>query len=803
MNKKIILPILCVGLVLSSCGDDNAPYNPPHSESYFPIQEVKDFLLERGTVLSDDVLPNSLTSVTTVVSSYRIDDEEYPHYQVSIDFEDSDYNQIISELNTLNWDLSGDIFIDSNLTIGLEIYKNDNFIINIYSYNDLIEIPPEEDEEKHVDEFVLYTLIGNEDKLESKDVSPFTPTGHTDFIFNFYKNDSSYSPKSNNGSTYKCVALYASNSMSIETVSSTYTIKKIELTTAGRNGEISSDVGSVSQDDLKVAWTGEANKITFTAAAQYRFDNIKIEYYIPILPPIPEGIKTIGEIRTIADGLIFTGTDGYLVNNDYKVEVLLEAIDGIDSVSTSGGIDPNSRGKVLCADETGYILCSSSTVTSSTIPFYRRVSEYIKDNKTTYYVKGHLAKFNGVLEINVEEYKYRSDLSFDYDLNNFVNSESTDSSSFMNSCKSIISNKNGYGFGKLARLNALTCFNIYDKKAGSYYFLDQLGKLLPLYSWQNKDRSSLVVGKVYDIIGVETLHRGRPSLRILKVINNLGADPASLDFSNAINKDSTKYFYNVNESNSTYQEEFYNSVTTVYKMDVNVSSYGVDKYTFNENVYYDLNDKVYTTGITQEAAANHYSLGIFNDDLDYKQILLDFLVSNAQSLEECEALKITLYFTLAYLDTVNGKKMWRVNIFEDLVFGLDYYESSSESIDFTSLTPNHDETKQWYQSSNIKVTNASTSLNNYSYSTYYLKVVDGTSLTIEFNQPIIAFTLYHKTYSYIAGIGELEIMSYRQFSKYTVFLLAEPSKTIEINNFAVSGNRNNAYLGIESLTVNY
>ena len=147
--------------------------------------------------------------------------------------------------------------------------------------------------------------------------------------------------------------------------------------------------------------------------------------------------------------------------------------------------------------------------------------------------------------------------------------------------------------------------------------------------------------------------------------------------------------------------------------------------------------------------------------------------------------------------------MWRVNVFEDLVFGLDYYESQSTSIDFTSMTPNHNESKQWYQSGDLKVTNASTSVNNYSYSIYYLKVVDGTSLKIEFNEPIIAFSLYHKTYSYIAGIGELEIASYRQFKDHTVFLLSSPTTTIEISDFAVGGNRNNAYLGIESITVNY
>ena len=236
-------------------------------------------------------------------------------------------------------------------------------------------------------------------------------------------------------------------------------------------------------------------------------------------------------------------------------------------------------------------------------------------------------------------------------------------------------------------------------------------------------------------------------------------------------------------------------------MDVFVSSYAYDKFTFNSS-YYEYN-KSFTTGNSQVAASQHYSLGVFNKDIEYKQLFADFDLANATSKEDADNLKLTLYFTLAFLDTVDGRKMWRVNVFEDLVFGLDYYQSETASIDFTSMTPSHDENKQWYQAGDLKVTNASTAINNYSYSVYYLKVVDGTSLTIEFNKPIIAFSLYHKTYSYIAGVGELDITSYRQFKDHTVFLLASPISSIEISDFAVGGNRNNAYLGIESIVVNY
>lgn len=758
-------------------------------QSTFPLNRVSSFLSTRGVNNPSSYLSSKILEIESVISYQVVENDDCPYFEVVYDMEESYADEILMQLLEAGWEnFDSETLMDPGHNIALKsFYKNDGCHIELYAYSDLVVVPPEEEEgENKVIDFPLQNAgyIAKETNLSGKSYT------FSDFTFAFTRNGSSNDPASVK-SNY--VALYTDNTL---TISSKYKIYKIEFSdNKDKNGDLSTSGVLLTKVNDLTTWEGEGKSITFTALAQYRFNNVKI-YYFEHVEPVITGEKTIKEVLEFAKTIEYTPTNGwYLTNNEVTIKV--KAIDAIDSVTTSG-LDANARGKVLCVDETGYIVCSSGVSKNNPIDFYQRVKDYIKSGETTYAVNGKIAFFNDVVEIKVDSYRYLSDLEIDYDLNHYVTSGVTDSDSFMNHCKEIKTNNDGYGLGKIVKLNALTYFNKYNS-AGSYYFLDQEGKLIPVYSLLDKDRSSMQEGKVYDIIGVESLYKGRPSLRILKVTSNLGADPSSFDFSNAVEKETTKYFYNVNSEHTSYQDEFYNSVTTIYKMDVYVSRYAADKYTFNES-YYKIN-KEYTTGNSQVSAAQHYSLGVFNEDLDYKQIFIDFVLENATSEEECVGL--TLYFTLAYLDTVDGKEMWRVNVFEDLVFGLDYYESDSKSIDFTSMTPTHDDTKQVYQSGNLKVTNASTSLNNYSYSTYYLKVVDGTSLKIEFNEPIMAFTIYHKTYSYIAGVGELEIASYRQFNDYTVFLLSNPTTSIFIDDFAVGASRTNAYLGIESITVNY
>ena len=636
----------------------------PQEDVYYPVSDAISFLTSRGVTATASIIPSSISSLAGVLSSEVVEDEDYPHFQVVLS-NPSVYQTIYDQLSTLNYNMEGDIFVDQTETIGLEIYENNGeLIINLYAFCDLIEIPPEEDPEEETTskDFPLpdSDWLGTQSEAEMT-ANPFVYFG---FSFAFAKGSStSNKPKSLSSN---CVYLYTGNTL---TISTTYTMKEISFTLyegsqGTRDGLLSSDVGSVEVVNKITKWSGSAKTVIFTAQAQYRFTNINIKY-VDSSSPVVGGEKTISEVYQLADQIEYipSATGWYL--SDTEVTIKIKAIDAIDSVTTAD-LYPNARGKVLCVDETGYIIVSSGVSKNNPIDFYQRVKDYIKEGTTTYVVTGYIAFLNGVVEINVNGYQYDSSLDIEYDLNDYLTKDTVNSSdSFMNHCKTIRTNKNGYGVGEIVRLNGLTYFNKY-RKAGSYYFLDRQGKLVPIYSLLDKDRSSLILGNTYDIIGLESIYNGRPSLRILEVIHS-EEGPVDYDLANAVEKSDTAYFYNVNPDKPAYYDEFYASVTTVYKMEVYVSRYTDDKYTFNVNYHYDGANKEYTTGNSQVDAANHNSLGMSNESLDYNQTFYDYALELVESVDEIEDYIVTIYFTLALLKTVNGKAMWEANVFEDYV----------------------------------------------------------------------------------------------------------------------------------------
>ena len=623
--------------------------------------------------------------------------------------------------------------------------------------------------------------------------------------FQFSKNGGSNSPKSdksNGGAIY----LYQNNMMKI----SGKKFNKVEFTyTQSKIGPLSCDTGSITNSSTGATWTGEGSSVIFTADAQARFRNLTITYLKDTTPdPVIEGISTVKEVKQIAESIkndpekyVPNDQGWYLSNTEVKMKV--EAIDAIDSAATSEGYDGNARGKVLVVDETGYIMCSSSTSTNEPISFYQRVKDYIKKGTTQYEVSGHIAFLNGVPEVKVDTYEYNSSIVIDKKYEEYVEETFTSSDEFVSdTVDNALPNAKGYGVNHIVKMTGLTYFNKYNS-AGSYLFLDQDGKIVPVYSLLDKDRTMLVEGQVYDIIGLESVYKYRPSFRILKVSKS-SLDPVTFDFENdAVEVTNLSSFYSIGEGTS---EAYVNSELTIYKADVYVSSYGEDKYTINTSYHVNPNGG-YTTGYSEVDAANHDSLGIFNEELDYKQVLLDYLIDGYSSEEDIQDLKVTLYFTLAYLNTVNKKNMWRVNIFEDVVYGLDYYHSEIAEMTFDTSKSHCDREdgvyQQWSNDYNsLVVRNESTEYATIQRNVDYLRVVDSTSLKITFDHDIVAFTFYTGTYSGVAGLGSFtNVKAYVKRSTYITVVLKEKTKTIDIDELYVSGSAN--YLKVTSMSVNY
>ena len=530
------------------------------------------------------------------------------------------------------------------------------------------EDPGEQDEEEHsqgdtpVDpecdtyEFSAVDALGKKTNLDgySQDINGF--------VFSFAKNDGSNNPKSEKSDGGN-VFIYDKNSFTITTVNQ---IKKIEFSLNRTGTSMASSVGTTSVANSVLTWQGLAKEITFTATGQYRFNNVKIYYYeSDAVLPVDLGEVTLAEVLDYAKDMTYTpSVDGWYLS-DVSATVHVEVIDAIDSVNTGGTLDGNARGKMLAVDNSGAMMVSSSTDTTPTLSLYQRIKKWIKSGTTTYDISGRIAFFNGVPEIKVDTYKFNDSLSITKNWEAYISDTFDTQAAYLEDLEDVGTNAKGYGVNNVVRFNRLTYFNKYNS-AGSYLFLDKDGKIVPAYSLLDKDKASLEEGKVYDIIGLESMYLGRPSLRILKVITN-DSDVALFDLSSATTVTDLHPFFNLSLDNGG--DSYKLSELTVYKADVYVSRYANDKYTFNTSYFTNTNkdyDK-FTTGNTVEDAANKYSLGMFNESLDYKSIFYGWVLEEAKTTDEADARKVTIYFTLARADKVNGKNMWRVNVLEDLV----------------------------------------------------------------------------------------------------------------------------------------
>lgn len=662
--KKFLLTTVVLTLLVS-CGKQPGG-NKPHGEgNAFPEEEIKAYLVERGQDISNYYLPIELKQ-SQLLSYENRDYDEDPHFNVTIQDDDefSICHTIINTITSNGYFEYGDFYTNNYRDIYLEIWpEGHELYMNIYAGVDFVDTPEQETDFDY-NKTASFRLQNSDYIGKNLDLNNYSNT-FDGFTFSFSKNGGQTTPKSEKSNA---VYLYTDNQLEIKRTQAL--IRKIEFTvyTADpKRGELSPDSGKVTVVDDITTWEckSNVNKVTFTALAQYRFELMTIYYYEDEHPTPILGLKTIAEVYEAASDteVPVTNNGWYLTNVEVTVNV--KAIDAIDSVSTSDGLDGGARGKVLCVDSTGYIICSSGVSKNNPIDFYQRVKDYIKAGTTTYTVTGHIAFFNGVVEIKVETYEYKSTLIVDYDLNNFVTTGVWDGDTLFNSCNEITTNPKGYGVGHIVRLNEMTYFKKYNS-AGSYYFLDTARRLVPVYSLLDKDRSKLQEGHVYDIIGLESMYLGRPSLRILEVKNS-EAEPRELNLDNFIyDIEDLSNLYHINPNQNV--SEYYHSARDLYRASVYISRYADDKYIFNTSYYYDrIHFNEYTTGASQADAASRNAIGVFNEDLDYKGTFADYVLENCSSEEECEDCRITIYFTLAFLDTVGGKQMWRAYILEGFI----------------------------------------------------------------------------------------------------------------------------------------
>lgn len=796
MRKFYKLLLIALVPLIASCDNGAVPSSNPSEDpeddptptEYWPSSAISTFLSEKnitasipGISISDS---NDLLSVNKEVE----DEIEYLSININDDRSIEYKNILISNSYSLN----NEYYYDSNEVVALKVTYEDITNISIYDAKDLSVTPPLPEDDTETVTYKIEDLFGKDSQ------KIITKTSEEGITFTASVGSGTQNPASTKTGDGN-VSLYVGN---------TFTITGRVFTEITLNFESSPSIESDDTitfiSDNVVNWKNRKTIFTITALKTSRLVSVTCKFIKHNDDPIPQELKTIAEVYEIAKTIEYSPNEkGWYLSNK-EVIVRIEAVDAIDSVSTAG-LYGNARGKTLVVDETGYIICSSGVSNDSPISFYQRVKDYIKQGRTQYEVYGHIAFFNGVVEINVDSYKYIADLVINKNYELLKDLTFTSSNDFVEDVlDNVVTNDKGYGVKNIVKFTGLTYFNKYNEKAGSYYFLDQDGMIVPVYSLLDKDGASLIKGNCYDIYGYETLYLDRPSLRILDVSKS-NHEPVEFNFDENVTEiNSVANFYNIGQSkNDSYRK----SELTVYKADLYVSTYGADKYTVNTTYIYDSYSHEYTTGSTQVNSASLKSLGIFNEDLDYKQLFLNFIINTAESVEEVESKKVTLYFTLARLDTVDKSNYWRINVFEDLVFSIDYYKASKMNIKFdvneSGVTcTREDGVYQTWSKGNLSVTNSTTDEGIIKRDTEFLKVVNDTALTIAFDKDIVGFTIYKSSFSSLDYVlGSSEIRAYRQYSDFVEILLKTPTKNIEFTYIGVAGSSN--YLKITSMEIRY
>ena len=317
--------------------------------------------------------------------------------------------------------------------------------------------------------------------------------------------------KGNNTKKYEARP-YAKNSFTV--ASTDGDITEIALTFSTDNpgvNEITPNVGTYENEK----WTGKAKSIEFAVggtSGHRRISEVKVTYEGN--EPDPEvdinlGNKTISEVKEyIAAHPVTKNAYGNGVNEHRMVTIKGFALAKINLEKSKAayGLDVSEFGKVIMADETGYIGVASK-VSGEGTSLYGKVGSYACTDTAKYIVTGYLSEYLGHPEILVTSYTWDSKLDITWSPS--VISEATvDIDGFYARAKNVYYNCAGHAYGEVLTLNKLRLY--YGESDGQgkryYNFTDGTNNIRV----NAFNLTSISEGKNYDITGIISMKNLSP-----------------------------------------------------------------------------------------------------------------------------------------------------------------------------------------------------------------------------------------------------------------------------------------------------
>ena len=329
----------------------------------------------------------------------------------------------------------------------------------------------------------------------------------------FAKNDGNQPMYYKGSNTKKYEARpYAKNSFVVSSTDGDIT--EVALTFSKDNpgvNPIVPDVGTFENDK----WMGKSSSIEFTIggdSGHRRISEIVITYEGS--EPDPEidinlGVKSISEVKEyIKDHPVTKNKFGNGVNEHRMVTIKGFALAKIDLEKSKAeyGLDVSEHGKVIMADETGYIGVATK-VSGDGTTLYGKVDKYACTDTAKYVVTGYLSEYLGHPEILVTSFSWDSNLNITW--SPAVISEATvDIEEFYARAKNVYYNCAGHGYGEVLTLNKLKLYYTEaDGQGKRYYNFTDGVKNIRVNAF---NLGSISEGKNYDITGIISIKNLSP-----------------------------------------------------------------------------------------------------------------------------------------------------------------------------------------------------------------------------------------------------------------------------------------------------
>lgn len=381
---------------------------------------------------------------------------------------------------------------------------------------------------------ITTSLVFNDKGYSGDTVSPYTDQIKVDdnISVHFSKGEGSNNPVCIKYNKVWSARMYPGNELVV--FSSDPNIRKIEFTFDTNKDSNSNPLTSDPEGFLVDTWTGTSDEVHFVAGGTSGFrciSAIKVTYEGEVSPTedINLGVKTIKEVKEyIAEHPVEKNAYGNGVNEHRIVTIKGFALAKIDLVKYAAayGLNVSEHGKVIMADETGY-LAAASAVNNQGTSLWGKVADYVCKDTSKYVVTGYLSEYLGHPEIVVTSFQW--DQSLDISWSPAVISEATVSiNEFYGHAKDVYYNCAGHGYGEVLTLNKLKLYYLESDGQGKRYynFTDGINNIRV----NAFNLSSLRVGNNYDITGIVSIKNFSPIIVAFSLKQSVDQTEINFDY---------------------------------------------------------------------------------------------------------------------------------------------------------------------------------------------------------------------------------------------------------------------------------